>query len=130
MLKVIWTIFKRGIKHDNSKFSPVELHYNNIIREKIGKIKFGTKEHYDLLGFIAPGKNAHFLVNSHHIEYYKGNIKRMSPLDLIELLCDWKATTKCNNGNLDCSLKINKKKYEINNRLLNCLKRDIKEIGL
>jgi hypothetical protein len=95
----------------------------------VSKVKFGSREYYKLVDSVMSAKIAHASKNAHHPEYY-GGIYKMSVIDLAEMICDWKSATKRSNGNMINSLKINKKKYNINKDLENSLLRDMKEIGL
>jgi len=134
---VLWYIFRackaliiRGIKHDNSKFSKEEFEYVYILSTSGKKVKFGSKKYYKLVDSIMSAKMAHANKNSHHPEFYNNDIYKMSYLEILEMLSDWAAATKRSGGNLKNSLKINKKKYSINKKMEEKLKRDMSEIGL
>lgn len=129
IIKFCIVLIKRAILHDLTKFSKEEFEYVYKLSTAGKKVKFGSKEYYKLVDSVKSAKMAHSTRNSHHPEFY-GSIYKMSILDLAEMLCDWCAATKRNNGNLVNSLKINKRKYKINKNLENILIKDMKEIGI
>lgn len=64
--------------------------------------------------------------NSHHPEFYENGICGMNLLDLVEMLCDWKAATlRHNDGDIRRSIEINQKRFgysdELKQILLNTL---------
>jgi hypothetical protein len=60
--------------------------------------------------------------NSHHPEHYSNGIQGMSLLDVIEMLCDWKAAgLRHADGNIFKSLEINKDRYKISTQLYSIL---------
>jgi Family of unknown function (DUF5662) len=128
ILKFCLALIKRGILHDNSKLTKEEFEYVYLLSTKGKNVKFGDKEYYDLVDSCKSAKNAHAKRNRHHPEFYSGNIYRMSPLDLVEMMADWQAATKRNKGNIQNSLKINKKKYKIKKSLENSIIRDMREV--
>jgi len=113
-------LIKRGLTHDNSKFSKEEFEYVYKLSKNDKDIKFGSKEYYELVDSVQSAKIAHFTRNRHHINYH-GRVENMNLIDLIELLADWQGATKRKNGNILESLEINSKKYDIKDDLKNSL---------
>lgn len=69
-------------------------------------------------------------MNTHHPEHWHG-IKNMSPLDLIEMLCDWKAATRRHaTGDLLKSIRINAERFGYDQDQEIAFRRDAREIGL
>lgn len=63
---------------------------------------------------LKPAIEHHYQVNSHHPEHYPDGFAGMSLLDRIEMYCDWKAAVKRNkNGDLNKSIEINAKRFNI-----------------
>lgn len=61
---------------------------------------------------MKPALDHHYANNRHHPEYHKSGIQSMDLVDIIEMLCDWKAATlRHNDGDIDKSLDINQKRF-------------------
>jgi hypothetical protein len=127
ILVICKALIKRGLVHDNSKFSKEEFEYVYKLSKNDKDIKFGSKEYYELVDSVQSAKIAHYTRNSHHPDHYS-SIYEMSLLDMIEMLGDWKAATKRKNGNILESLEINSRKYNIGIDLKNSLHSTIKEV--
>lgn len=125
------SLFRRGITHDISKYSKDEAPYFEKSLQKLRNLEYGSEEYKGAIKSLGPALYHHYKVNSHHPEYHNGNIDAMSPLDLIELLCDWKAAGRRHKtGNMMQSFEINRKRFEAKYWFWEALERDAKEIGL
>jgi len=61
--------------------------------------------------------------NSHHPEAHEEGIDGMNLIDIVEMLCDWKAATlRTKNGDIQKSLEIQKERFGISDQLYNILK--------
>lgn len=84
---------KRADVHDISKLSLEEfrgfVEVNQIARQH----PFGSKEYKESLK-DNDVIDLHFSRNSHHPEFYPNGIDDMSLLDVIEMICDWKAASE------------------------------------
>lgn len=113
-LQLIW----RGIVHDSSKLSFEErLGFIKII-DKLETTTYGSKEYREGLKQIEPSVDKHKKRNSHHPEYYKEGIEGMNMLDLIEMVCDWKAAVKRGkDGNIDRSFEVARTRFNMKREL-------------
>ena len=84
---------KRAQLHDLSKLSLDEfggfVEINQIAREH----PYGSEEYKESLKGNETIK-LHFSRNSHHPEFYPNGMADMSLLDIIEMVCDWKAASE------------------------------------
>ena len=65
-----------------------------------------------MLAAMKPALDHHYAANSHHPEHYEKGILGMSLLDLIEMLCDWKAAThRHKDGDIRRSIEINQQRF-------------------
>ena len=63
-----------------------------------------------------------FRSNSHHPEHYENGIYGMDLIDLVEMICDWKAASlRHADGNIMKSLEINKERFNIDEQLFQIL---------
>jgi hypothetical protein len=130
LLKVCFILLKRGIIHDLSKFGNSEF---SILADNITlfrKLPYATIEYEEYLKKIKVATDHHYKYNSHHFQYYD-NIEQMGYMDLIELLCDWKAATKKYKGdNILQSIKYNKTKFNYSDQFEDKLLQLAKEIKI
>jgi hypothetical protein len=112
MLKVCLRILKRAWVHDFSKYSKEEAPYF-AAAANTKDVVYGSEEYKrDVEVNLKPALDHHYRLNSHHPQHFEKGFKEMQPLDVIEMLCDWKASTLRNkNGNIRTSLDLNRKRY-------------------
>lgn len=121
-------LIKRGQIHDNSKFEEPEL---SLFAEHHGEFKdlvYGSNEYKKLIEKIKTAVNYHHSKNKHHPEYWENGIDDMTLVDLIEMICDWRAAIEKNkDGDIFRSLEINSVKHNISPQLKKILENTIKE---
>lgn len=91
--KVISNLQDRSARHDYSKLEDDEfdavIHY-----QKLDGLEYGSDEYKakmeEIRGFTGEGWKLHCKRNSHHPEHHEP-IDTMGLLDIIEMVCDWKA---------------------------------------
>lgn len=112
----------RGVEHDKSKLNEPEIELYAENTEKLCELEYGSEEYKQSLEALKPALEHHYAVNRHHPEHWRAGINDMSLIDLIEMLCDWKASSERNkNGNLLKSIEINAKRFGISNQLTQIL---------
>lgn len=98
-LRLLW----RGVVHDLSKFKPSEAVGFQRILDVLETHEYGSDEYQQAIstGCI----QLHQKRNSHHPEYYPDGIASMSLLDIVEMLCDWRAAVRrSKNGDIQKSI--------------------------
>lgn len=71
-----------------------------------------------MLAEIKPALEHHYANNTHHPEFYPDGIRGMSLLDLVEMLCDWKAATlRHADGDIRKSIEINQSRFKYSDEL-------------
>ena len=79
---------------------------------------------------MKPAIEHHQRTNRHHPEFHNNGINDMNLLDLIEMLCDWKAATLRNkNGDIRRSLEINSDRFDMNPAIKRLLRNTIAYMG-
>ena len=108
----------RGIEHDKSKLEEPELSYFAEANSRLAGLSYGSDEYKKNLEDLKPALDHHYSRNGHHIQHYQNGINDMNLIDVIEMLCDWKASTlRQHDGNLLKSIEINAENFKINKQL-------------
>ncbi len=87
----------RAMDHDRSKFEQVELLPLADMQELIakeGQAPYGTDEYKRRTALLGPMIKHHHENNTHHPEHYPNGIAGFDVLDLLEMVCDWKAASE------------------------------------
>lgn len=130
MAKICENLIERAIKHDNSKLESTEKEYFDIYTPLLKKLDYGSKEYKESLEKLDLALKHHYEHNSHHPEFYKKGIDDMSLLDIVELFADWKAATERHDtGDIEKSIEINQKRFNISKQLCNIFRNTVKEMG-
>lgn len=130
IFKACFALTKRAWKHDLSKLGKDERHIFQKYTHLLRGLTYGSEEYKQALLEMKPALDHHYSVSRHHPEFYE-DFASMSPIDLIEMLCDWKsATRRHKNGDLRSSIDINSKRFGYSDKTKDGLIRDCEEIGL
>jgi hypothetical protein len=107
----------RAAQHDRSKFSAIEAGIYEHVVPKLKTLEYGSDAYKETIKELGPALAHHYENNSHHPEHYPDGINDMDLLDLMEMLCDWKAAASRPGGDISKSLVINKKRFGIDDQL-------------
>lgn len=111
-------LIRRGEIHDDSKLESPEVEAFTEFTPKLAGCTFGSDVYKSFLTAMKPALEHHYANNRHHPEHFKDGVNDMNILDLLEMLCDWKAaSTRHNDGNLRKSIDINAKRFGIDSQL-------------
>lgn len=123
---IIKELLKRAEEHDKSKTEEPELSLFVTHTPKLAGMTYGSEEYMKCLGELKPSLDHHYANNRHHPEHYKNGIKDMTIIDIIEMLCDWKAaSTRHANGNLKKSIEHGKERFGMSKELLQILENSV-----
>jgi hypothetical protein len=107
----------RGIVHDASKLTePEKSAYDRAVPE-MRKHPYGGPENKAATAELGPALLHHFANNSHHPEHYPDGIEGMDLLDVVEMLCDWRAAAERPPGNGMVRMDVNRDRYGIEPQL-------------
>lgn len=121
-------LLDRAEVHDASKFEEPELSSFAENTHRLGSVEYGSKEYEEMRKELAPAIENHYAKNRHHTEHWPNGINDMTLMDVLEMLCDWKASTARNkNGNIRNSIEVNSKRYKINPQLRKILENTVRE---
>jgi hypothetical protein len=121
----------RAIYHDQSKFDPIEagpLQEMQDLIDREGQAPFGTDEYRRRTALLGPMLEHHYAKNSHHPEHWSNGIASMSILDVVEMLCDWKAASE-RGGDSAINLTYLAQKYSIEPMLLSIMQSTCRHKG-
>lgn len=123
-------LWDRSRAHDASKLKPPEKAGFDEYTPKLKECTYGSDEYKQFLQELKVILDHHYKYNSHHPEHYEDGVEGMSLMDLVEMLCDWKAASeRHDDGNLQDSLEINKKRFNIPEPLQKILENTARELG-
>lgn len=81
----------RGAHHDSSKFESPEREMYEIWRPKLDSMNIDSPAYKEALAQMGEGLKHHYQENCHHPEHFADGIAGMTLIDVIEMVCDWKA---------------------------------------
>ena len=122
-------LIARAVNHDKSKLESPEAEVFEIYTAKLKGVTYGTPEYKQMLAEMKPALDHHYANNRHHPEYHKDGIKGMNLLDLLEMVCDWKAATlRHADGDIAKSLELNQKRFGYSDELKEVFRNTVNRI--
>ena len=126
IMETIREFVNRADAHDISKLGPPEVDTFTKYTDILAKLTYGSQEYTDTLKLMKPALDNHYAHNAHHAEHHADGIMGMDLFDLIEMMLDWKAATlRHKNGDINKSIEINAKRYNIPEPLVRILKNTV-----
>lgn len=108
----------RGVKHDASKLESPEVEVFAEYTPKLNSTTFGSEDYYVNLEGMKSALDHHYASNRHHPEHFVNGINDMTLIDILEMFCDWKASTlRHNDGNLLKSIETNAERFNMEGQL-------------
>lgn len=115
---IIDKIEMRGVKHDASKLESPEVEAFAENTSILKNLTYGSDEYKAQLEKLKPALEHHYAANRHHPEHFVNGVNDMTLVDLIEMFCDWKASTlRQNDGNLLKSIEVSAERFNIDPQL-------------
>ena len=112
MNMLIKELMDRAEHHDDSKLEQDELPLFDEYTPKLKVTEYDSEEYKGFLEGLKPALEHHYANNRHHPEHFPDGIKNMNLVDLVEMICDWKAATyRQRNGNILKSIDINRERF-------------------
>src|SRR5690625_2942452 len=127
MGEIIGKLVERSLDHDASKLKSPELEIFTEYTPKLKSSTYGSDEYKGFLKEMKVGLDHHYAKNSHHPEHYTNGIRGMDLLDIIEMVCDWKAATmRHDDGDIMKSIEINQKRFGMSDELTSIIRNTVK----
>ena len=117
----------RGDEHDHDKIDdPVEKKLFDEYSPKLANCTYGSDEYKEFLKGLKPALDKHYANNRHHPEHFKNGMKDMNLIDMIELICDWKASSeRHDDGDIYKSIELNQKRFNYSDDIKALLKNTV-----
>lgn len=129
MSKMVMEILSRMQNHDATKLRSPEKEIFDVYTPKLKDSTYGSDEYKVFLKEMKVALDNHYALNSHHPEHYTDSIDGMDLIDLIEMLCDWKAATERHaDGSIDKSIIINKDRFGMSEQLVKIFQNTVKRL--
>lgn len=122
---------RRALRHDKSKLESPEKEAFDVLTPQLKGLTYGSEEYRAYLRQMKPALQHHYANNSHHPEHYPENgVAGMSLLDVLEMLCDWKAAGERHaDGNVGYSITHNTERFKLDPQLVSILRNTVVEMG-
>lgn len=122
--QVVDDLLCRAHRHDQSKLAEPEVSVFDEFTPKLRDSTYGSDEYKAFLAGMGEGLRHHYAVNDHHPEHHPDGIAGMDLVQVVEMLCDWKAATMRHaDGDLARSIEQNAERFgygdELKRLLLN-----------
>ena len=117
--RVASELMRRADVHDQSKLERPEVEMFTEYTSKLATCTYGSPEYEGFRRAMGPALGHHYANNDHHPEHFKNGIEDMNLVQLIEMICDWKASsTRHNDGNLRKSIEVNGNRFGMSPQLI------------
>ncbi len=127
---VVVELEERKRAHDASKLKEPELSGYEGLNDAVKGLTYGSAEYRAAFEPFKPIIQHHYANNTHHPEHWPNGVADMSLLDIIEMLCDWKAASARNNGDFKKSLEISIARFHFDDdRIGEILMNTARELG-
>ncbi len=108
----------RGVEHDRLKLEEPEVSVFAEYTPRLAGCTYGSEEYKQNLEQMGTALQHHYANYRHHPEHFENGINDMNLVDIVEMFCDWKASTmRHNDGNLLKSIEHNAKRFHMDEQL-------------
>ncbi len=120
---------RRAREHDQSKLESPEAEVFGEWTPELCKTEYMSSEYKVLMEHVRPAIDHHYAKNRHHPEHWPNGVDDMTLLDVVEMLCDWRAATERNkNGNIRTSIEKNTARYGLSPQLAAIMQNTVREM--
>jgi hypothetical protein len=128
--EIVGELQYRAAVHDRSKLEEPEKSMFDEFTPKLRDSTYGSDEYKGYLSAMGEALAHHYEVNRHHPEHFPSGIDDMNLLDVIEMLCDWKAATlRHADGDLDRSISQNAERFGYGEQYERLLRNTARDLG-
>jgi hypothetical protein len=128
LLQLIAALQARITQHDLSKLEEPEKSIFDEYTPKLKDSTYGSEEYWGYLKEMQVALDHHYANNRHHPEHFANGVNGMTLIDVVEMFCDWKAATERHeDGDLERSLEIQRKRFMLSNQFVDVLRNTANE---
>lgn len=122
-----YEINKRMFSHDRSKLETPEMEMFEQFIDRLAGMTYGSDEYNQCLEEMKKtALGHHYEHNRHHPEHYPNGINGMNLIDVLEMVCDWKAAgQRHSDGSMSRSLEINTQRFNLSPQLVQIIENTI-----
>ena len=127
IIYIVNELLDRGNKHDKDKIEDsIEKKLFDEYTPKLANCTYGSDEYKSFLNGLKTALDRHYLNNRHHPEHFVNGMNDMNLIDLIEMICDWKASSERHaDGDIYKSIEINQKRFGYSDDVKSLLKNTV-----
>lgn len=108
----------RGVEHDRTKLESPEVEIFAEQTPKLAELTYGSEEYEESLKELDVALQHHYAQYRHHPEHFKRGVNDMNLIDIVEFMCDIKASSeRQHDGNLLKSIEICAERFNIDDQL-------------
>ena len=127
--EVACLLVQRGEFHDKTKLESPEVEIFDEFTSKLKATTYGSPEYNEYLKQMGPALKHHYENNRHHPEHFDSGVNDMTLIDIMEMLCDWKAATlRHADGDIMQSIEKNKERFGLSSQLTQVLKNTVERL--
>ena len=127
---VIRMLLVAQVEHDESKLVDPERDLFKRYTPKLAGCTYDSAEYKQFLSELGPALEHHYQNNRHHPEHFKEGVDGMTLFDLVEMLCDWAASSRRHNdGDIGKSIEVNTTRFGLSPQLVNVFKNTVAALG-
>jgi hypothetical protein len=116
----------RGEYHDLSKLEHPEVQLFTELTPRLSSCEYGSGDYKGFIEELGPALEHHYRNNRHHPEFWQNGIESMNLVDILEMFCDWAASTqRTKEGSLHKSLPINAERFKMSPQLVKIFRNTI-----
>ena len=131
LMRVTNELQRRAVLHDMSKLESPEVEIFSEYTPKLRSVTYGSPQYKKYLEEMSEALRHHYSKNRHHPEHFMNGIEDMNLVDILEMVCDWKASTKRHaDGDILKSLEINKKRFKMSPQLCRIIKNTLRDFKM
>ena len=122
-------LYDRKVNHDRSKLEYPEKQAFDNNPYKLKEISYGSAQYFESLYFMRKALEHHYRYNRHHPEHFGNRMYGMNIMDLIEMICDWKASSeRQDNSNIFDSIEdVQKKRFNYDSKMTRILENTVEK---
>jgi len=123
---ISWFMMELGDRaraHDASKLEDPELSTFTEVTSRLRGLTYGSDEYKARLREMKVALDHHYAHNRHHPEHHERGVDDMTLVDLVEMLCDWRAATERHaDGDIFKSIEHNTERFGLSPQLAKILR--------